>query len=64
MHGRQTDEVARETGIAVDEGDVAVTGIQGDVAEGRVDGKERLDGRCRQKAGKCAATHPVEGACC
>ena len=51
VHGRQTDEVARETGIAVDEGDVAVTGIQGDVAEGRVDGKERLDGRCRQKAG-------------
>jgi len=51
VHGRQTDEVAKETGIAVDEGDVTVTGIQGDVAEGRVDGKERLDGRGRQKAG-------------
>ena len=51
VHGRETDEVAKETGIAVDEGDVTVTGIQGDVAKGGVDGKERLNGRCRQKAG-------------
>ena len=50
MHGPEADEVAKETGIAVDEGDVTVASIEGDVAKGGVDGKERLDGRCRQKA--------------